>query len=127
MRNKLKIRPFKVTVETVILYGSQCWTLESQLRKRIDGCYTHLLRMAQNISLKSITNNEKLYNESTKSTNIISERILNIAGYCIRHKEEMAHNLILRTPEREKRRGHQQFTFIETSDPALRTSIKYDM
>ena len=57
MSNQLKIRAFKATVETVLLYGSQCWTVNSKLRKRIDGCYTRLIRMAQNISWKSKTKN----------------------------------------------------------------------
>ena len=95
MSNQLKIRAFKATVETVLLYGSQCWTVDSKLRKRIDGCYTRLLRMAQNIIWKSKTNNEKLYNGLPKVTDIISERMLNLAGHCVRHKEEMAHNLVI--------------------------------
>ena len=93
IRNKLK--EFKATVEIVILYGNQCWTLYSKLRKRIDGFYTRLLRMAQNISWKSKTRNEKLYNGSPKATDIISEIMLNIGGHSIRNKEEMAHNIIL--------------------------------
>ena len=87
MSNQLKIRAFKATVETVLLYGSQCWTVDSKLRKRIDGCYTRLLCMAQNISWKSKTNNEQLYNGLPKVTDIISERMLNLAGHCVRHKE----------------------------------------
>ena len=54
-----------------------------------------ILRMSQNISWKSKTNNEKLYNDLPKVTDIISERMLNLAGHCVRHKEEMAHNLVL--------------------------------
>ena len=68
--------------------------------------------MAQNISWKSKTSNAKLYNGSPKATDIISERMLNLAGHYIRHNEEMAHNLILWT-QGKKRRGSQQFTFIE--------------
>ena len=113
MSNQLKIRAFKGTVETVLLYGSQCWTVDSKLRKRIYGCYTRLC-MAQNISWKSKTNNEKLYNGLPKVTDIISERMLNLAGHCVRHKEEMVHNLVLWTPTRGKRRrGRQQLTFVD--------------
>ena len=52
-RYKLKIREFKVNIDIVPSYGSQCWTLASKLRKRIYGVYTRLLRMAQNISWKT--------------------------------------------------------------------------
>ena len=70
--------------------------------------------MAQNISWKSKTNNEKLYNSLPKVTDIISERMLNLAGHSVRHKEEMAHNLVLWTPTRGKRRrGRQQLTFVD--------------
>ena len=100
MRKQLKILAFKTTVETVILYGSQCWTLDSKLRKRIYGFYTHLLRMAQNISWKNKISNEQLYNGSPIAKFIISEIMLNLAGHCIRHKEEMTHNIIVWTPTR---------------------------
>ena len=114
MSNQLKIRAFKATVETVLLIGSQCWTVDSKLRKHLNGCYTRLLRMAQNISWKSKTINEKLYNGLPKVTDIISERMLNLAGHCVRHKEDMAHNLVLWTPTRGKRRrGRQQLTFVD--------------
>ena len=53
IRYTLKIREFKANIETVPLYGSQCWTLDSKMRKRIYGLYTRLLRMAQNISWKT--------------------------------------------------------------------------
>ena len=40
--------------------------------------------------------------------------MLNLAGHCVRHKEEMAHNLVLWTPTRGKRRrGRQQLTFVD--------------
>ena len=58
--------------------------------------------MAQNISWKNKTSNEKLYNGQPKEIDIISERMLNIAGHCVRHKEEMAHNLILLTSEEKE-------------------------
>ena len=79
--------------------------------------------MAQNISWKSNTSNEKLYNGSPKATGIISEIMLNLAGHCIRHKEEMDHNIIRWTPTRGKRRiVRQQFTFI--GDLTLQTELE---
>ena len=68
-----------------MLYGIQCWILNSKLRKRIDGSSTLLLRMVQNIYWKSKTRNEKLYNLSPKATDKMSERMFNIDGHCIRH------------------------------------------
>ena len=70
--------------------------------------------MNQNITWKSKISNEELYNGSPKATDILSERMLNLAGHCICHKEKMVHYLILWRPTRGKRRrGRQQFMFIE--------------
>ena len=56
MENSLKIRNFKAKIEP-ILYGSECWTIDSTMRKKIDGYYTRLLRMATHISCKdNVTN-----------------------------------------------------------------------
>ena len=45
----LNIRIFKVTIETILLYGSETWTINNSLEKRINGCYTKLLRMVLNV------------------------------------------------------------------------------
>ena len=55
--NSLKIRTFKATIEHILLYGSECWTINSKMRIKIDGCYTRLLRIATNISLKDKVTN----------------------------------------------------------------------
>ena len=40
---------------------------------------------------------------------------MRLAGHCVRHPEEVAHNLILWTPKQGTRtRGRQSKTFIET-------------
>ena len=61
MNISLKIRTFKVTVEPILLYRSETWTVNVSLRKKIDGCYTRLLRMAFNILWKEKLTNDKLY------------------------------------------------------------------
>ena len=69
------------------LYGSETWTINKSLEKRINGCYTKLLRMVLNVSWKDNWSNKKLYNDMPKITNIIATRRLSIAGHCIRHNE----------------------------------------
>ena len=49
---KIKTRLFVSTVESVLLYGSETWTLTKTLNKQLNGCYTRMLRMAYNISGK---------------------------------------------------------------------------
>ena len=95
MNISVKIRTFKVTVEPILLYGSEIWTINVYLRKKIDGCYTKLLRMAFNISWKEKLTNDKLYRGMQKISEIIKQIRMRLAGHCVRHTEEVAHNLIL--------------------------------
>ena len=50
MNKNLKIRFFQNTVESVLLYGSECWTITKSMEKRLNGNYTRLLRKVQNVS-----------------------------------------------------------------------------
>ncbi len=43
------LRIFKSTVKSVLLYGSETWPMTKILNKRLDGCYTKLLRYIFNI------------------------------------------------------------------------------
>ena len=54
LSQKIKIRLFVVTVESVLLYRSECWTFDKCLQKQLDGCYTRMLRMALNVSWKRL-------------------------------------------------------------------------
>ena len=68
MNISLKIKTFKVTVEPILLYESETWTINVYLRKKNDGCYTRLLRMAFNISWKEkLTNDKDLRNNKAKT------------------------------------------------------------
>ena len=58
----LNIRIFKVTIETILLYRSETWTVDKNLRSKIDGCYTKLLRMVLNVSWRNKISNKILYN-----------------------------------------------------------------
>ena len=40
---QIKLSFFYATVESVLLYGSECWTLKPALQKSLDGCYTRML------------------------------------------------------------------------------------
>ena len=56
-----KLRLMHTTVESVLLYGCETWTLKKTLLKQLDGTYTQIIRMILNVhrSLKVI--NEVLY------------------------------------------------------------------
>ena len=89
MNISLKIRTFKITVEPILLYGSETWTINVSLRKKIDGCYTRLLRMASNISWKEKLTNDKLYRGMPKISEIIKQRRMRLAGHCVRHLKKL--------------------------------------
>ena len=93
--NSMKIRTSKATIEPILLYGNECWTIDSTIRKKSDGCYTRLLRMATNISWKDKVTNTHLYRGIPKITDTIKQRRLRLAGHCIRHTDELEHNLVL--------------------------------
>ena len=47
MENSLKIRTFKATIEPILLYGSDLFTIDSTIRMQIDSYYTGYLEWPQ--------------------------------------------------------------------------------
>ena len=47
---KTKISLFSATVVSVLLYGCETWTLNKQMNRSLDGCYTRMLRKVLNLS-----------------------------------------------------------------------------
>ena len=45
----LKIRMFQITVESILLYGPETWTVLETLAERIDGCDTKMLKMVLDV------------------------------------------------------------------------------
>jgi len=110
----LKIRLLTSTVEAVLLYGCETWSLSKKLEQELDGCYTRMLRMALNISWREHVTDELLYGDLPKITTKIRTRRLKLAGHCARHPEE-ASNLVLWVPDRgSKGRGRPTNMFIDT-------------
>ena len=113
--NNTKIRLLTSTVESVLLYGCESWTLTTALTKRLDGVYTRLLRFALSISWKDKVRNTTLYGKLPKLSEKVRARRLRLAGHCVRHEDEVASNLILWDPLHGRRsRGRPSTTFIDT-------------
>ena len=73
-----------------------------------------MLRMALNISWKEKLTNVELYGSLSKITSVIRERRLRIAGHCVRHKEEIANQLVLWQPTTGQRsRGRQSVSYVD--------------
>ena len=111
----VKTRLFLATVESVLLYGAETWTLTKALTKQLDGCYTRMLRMALNVSWKNHLKNNELYRELPKVSTKVQQRRMRIAGHYIRHSEEIASKLVLWEPtEGRTRSGRRRITYIVT-------------
>ena len=61
LKAELKKRLFVATVESVLLYGSETWTITITRERSLNGCYTRMLRMDQNVSWQRHMKNEDLY------------------------------------------------------------------
>ena len=90
-----KIKLFQATVESILLYGSETWTVTTKIRNILDGCYTRLLRSAINISWKAHMTNERLYGDLPKVSDKIKKRRLQFAGHCLRSFGQEVSDLVL--------------------------------
>ena len=114
LKKDIKKRLFLSTVESVLLYGAETWTINKTMEKRLDGCYTHMLRMAFNVSWKDRMTNEELYDGLPKLSTKIATRRMKLAGHCIRHPEEEASKLVLWEPEKGVRNvGRGAVSYID--------------
>ena len=115
LRRGLKIRLFVATLESILLYGSETWTLTESLKKRIDGCYTRMLRMALDVDWKQRKTNKEVYGNLPRATMKIQERRMRLAGHIHRHPELVANRLLLWEPSHGVRsRGRPAITYVDS-------------
>ena len=115
LRQDLKVRFFRGTVESILLYGCEAWTLTEALERSLDGTYTRMLRKALNIHWTSHTPNVVLYGDLPYISDTIATRRLQLAGHCFRHPELSAQILVLWEPSHGRRgRGRPKATYVDT-------------
>lgn len=111
----LKRRLFVATVESVLLYGAETWTLTVQQERSLDGTFTRMLRMALNATWEDRILNTDLYGTLPKVSAKIRERRMRLAGHCARHPDLEASKTILWEPTQgHARRGKRRTTLIDT-------------
>ena len=112
---RIKVRLFIATVESVLLYGSETWTLTKSLEKRLNGCYTRMLRMCLNVSWQQKLTNQQLYQDLPSVAKKVQQRRMKLAGHCIRHPEISAYHLILWEPTSKgnRGRGRPRITYLD--------------
>ena len=121
----MKIRLFIATVESVLLYGRETWTITKTTEKMIEGTYTRMLRAALNVSWRDYVTNDELHGSLPKVSVKIKERRMRLAGRCVRHEEEEASKLVLWQPLGGRtNRGKRKRTYIDTllDDTGLATT-----
>ena len=91
----LKLEIFRATVEPILLYGSETWTLSKKLEKRLDGTYTRLLMRAQNLSWKRHPSVSDIYGHLPRVSALVRSRRVQFAGHCYRAKNEVISSLLL--------------------------------
>ena len=91
---KLKLKFFHSTVTAVLLYGWCTRTPIKELEKKLDGCYTKMLRVVKNVSWKQHMRNEVLHSEIPKIKTTIAAQRVRFSGHCWRSKDEPSHQLL---------------------------------
>ena len=112
--DEMKREFFRAIVESVLMYGSNTWTLTKRLESKLDGTYTRMLRAVLNISWKKHPTKQLLYGHLPPITDIIKERRTRFAGHCWRSKDEIISDVLLWTPKHGHIRvGRPYKTYIE--------------
>ena len=115
MKTELKKKFFISTVESILLYGCEAWSLTAAEEKSLNGTYTRMLRKATNVHWSSHTTNETLYGKLPALSNKIAARRLRLAGHCFRHPELSAQKLVLWEPTHGHRgRGRPKTNYVDT-------------
>ena len=111
----IKLRLFRATTETILLYGCTSWSLTKQEEKAIDGTYTRMLRMVQNVHWSQHMTNRELYGSLSKVSDTIRARRLSLAGHTHRDKSSPAQHLITWQPKHgNPKRGRRATNYVDT-------------
>ena len=117
----LKRNFFRAVVESVLLYGSEAWTLTKKLERKLDGTYTRMLRVVFNISWK-LHLNKKLYGNIPTLSKTIRESRTRFAGHCFRSENEIISGVLMWMPAHGfTKRGRPKRNYIKqlTDDTGL--------
>ena len=108
-----KLRLFAATVESVLLYGCEAWTITPKLAKELDGCYACMLRAVFNIHWKQHITNVELYGDLPKITQQTRDRRTRFASHCSRSMECVS-KLVHWTPKHGiKKRGRPALNYVD--------------
>jgi len=91
---KVKVNLFLACVESTLLYNAVTWTMTNALEKRLDGCYTRLLRFALGYKWSDFITNAELYGNLKSVSKRLLERKLRFAAHCQRAVDQPVSELL---------------------------------
>ena len=122
LTNDFKIKICRATVEPILLYGSETWTLSRKLERRLAGTYTRLLMRAQNLSWKCHPTIAQIYGKLPHVSTLVKSRRVQFAGHCFRADSEILSSHLLWKPTFDHTRGRKlSFPDVISRDTGIRT------
>ena len=119
LHNSIKVSLFQATIEKILMYGSETWTLTSKQQKRLDGTYTNLLRRVQNIHWTQHATLKDIYGKLPKISSKLIQRRVQFAGHCYRAKDEIISSLMFWTPPGPNRSNRLTYPGVISRDTDL--------
>ena len=122
---RTKIRVFKTLVLPVLLYGCETWTLNADLKRRIDVFGTRCLRRIMGYRWDDFVSNQRLLHEteSRPITSIVRQRQLRLYGHVARLPEaDPSHQVLSLTdnPGWRRPRGRPHRSWLGQIDESCR-------
>ena len=100
---------FRATIESILIYGCDTWSLTQTVEHALGGTYTRMLRKTLNVSWRNHMTNQELFGSLPRITTIVRQRRLRLAGHVMRH-DEAANKVLLCKSDGPLRRGRQTTT-----------------
>lgn len=110
---KSKIAFFKACVESILLYGSETWSMSKLLQNRLDGAYTRLLMRVKNISWRQHKTKDEIYGNLHPISDVVAIRRTRFAGHCYRAKDQVVSDVLLLRLQRPVR-GKRPFSYLDS-------------
>ena len=110
----MKCSFFQAAVVSILLYGCTAWTLTKQLKKKLDGNYTRMLRAILRKSWRQHPTKHLLYGHLPPITKTIQVRRTRHAEHCWRSKDEIISDVLLWIPAYgQAKAGRPARTYIQ--------------
>ena len=98
LTDKMKRNFFQAAVVLILLYGCTIRTLTKQMKKKLDGNYTRMLRAILNKSWRQHPTKQQLYSHLPPVKKTIKIRWTRHAWHCWRSRDELVSDVLLWTP-----------------------------